>query len=86
MVRFLLTLLTLNGLPGGTSGKNPSASAGDIGDGGSILSKSLKNGKPFQHSSLENPMDRGAWWVTFHRVTKSPAGTKAFWHTDFEGT
>ena len=24
------------------------------------------------HSSiLENPMDRGAWWATVHRVTKS---------------
>ena len=24
-----------------------------------------------QYSCLENPMDRGAWWVTVHRVTKS---------------
>ena len=23
------------------------------------------------HSCLENPMDRGAWWATVHRVTKS---------------
>ena len=60
--------------------KNLSASAGDIGDTGSIpvLGRSLGegNGNPFQHSSLENPMDRGAWWVTFHRVTESH-GTKA---------
>ena len=26
---------------------------------------------PLQCSCLENPMDRGAWWVTVHRVTKS---------------
>ena len=26
---------------------------------------------PFQYSCLENPMDRGAWWATVHRVTKS---------------
>ena len=26
---------------------------------------------PLQYSSLENPMDRGAWWATVHRVTNS---------------
>ena len=29
------------------------------------------NGNPLQISSLENPMNRGAWWVTVHRVAKS---------------
>ena len=29
------------------------------------------NGTPIQYSCLENPMDRGAWWATIHRVTKS---------------
>ena len=29
------------------------------------------NGNPLQHSCLENPMDRGAWQGTVHRVTKS---------------
>ena len=29
------------------------------------------NGYPLQYSCLENPMDRGAWWVTVHGVTKS---------------
>ena len=28
-------------------------------------------GNPLQYSCLENPMDRGAWWATVHRVTKS---------------
>ena len=23
------------------------------------------------HSCLENPMDRGAWWASVHRVAKS---------------
>ena len=27
------------------------------------------NGNPLQYSCLENPMDRGAWWATIHRVT-----------------
>ena len=28
------------------------------------------NGNPLQYSSLENPMDRGAWWATVHEVAK----------------
>ena len=28
------------------------------------------HGNPLQCSSLENPMDRGAWWATVHRVAK----------------
>ena len=29
------------------------------------------NGNPLQYSCLENPMDRGAWWATIHRISKS---------------
>ena len=29
------------------------------------------NDDPLQYSCLENPMDRGTWKVTLHRVTKS---------------
>ena len=29
------------------------------------------NGNPLQYPCLENPMDRGAWWATAHRVAKS---------------
>ena len=29
------------------------------------------DGTPLQYSCLENPMDRGAWWVAVHGVTKS---------------
>ena len=28
------------------------------------------HGNPLQYSYLENPMDRGAWWATVHRVAK----------------
>ena len=24
------------------------------------------NGNPLQYSCLENPMDKGTWWVTVH--------------------
>ena len=34
------------------------------------------NGNSFQYSYLENPKDRGAWWATVHRVTKSQIGLK----------
>ena len=30
-----------------------------------------RHDNPIQYSCLENPMDRGAWWATIHRVTKS---------------
>ena len=29
------------------------------------------HGNPLHYSCLKNPMDRGAWWATVHRVTKS---------------
>ena len=29
------------------------------------------NGSPLQHSCLENPRDRGAWWAAIHGVTES---------------
>jgi len=55
--------------------KNPVANAGDAGNSGSIPGSGRSpgggHGNPFQYSSLENAMDRGAWWATVHRVTKS---------------
>ena len=29
-----------------------------------------KMANPLQYSSLENPMDRGAWWATIHGVSE----------------
>ena len=55
--------------------KNLPANAGDIRDVGSIpelgRSPGGGHGSPLQYSCLENPMDRGAWQTTVHRVTKS---------------
>ena len=54
--------------------KKPSANAGDAGDVGSIprpgRSPGRRNGSSLQHSCLENPMDRGAWWATVHGVAE----------------
>ena len=38
---------------------------------GSGRSPGESHGNPLQYSSLENPMDRGAWWATVHGVAKS---------------
>ena len=55
--------------------KNPPANAGDVRDSGLIpgsgRSAGEGNGNPFQYSCLGNPMDRGAWQATVHRVTES---------------
>ena len=34
------------------------------------------HGNPLQHSCLKNPMDRGDWWATVHRVAKSQTRLK----------
>ena len=61
------------GFPGGSGGDE--ATAGEIRDAGSIAGSGRApgggHGSPLQDSGLENPMDRGAWWPTVHRVTKS---------------
>jgi len=60
------------GFPGGSMGKNPPANGGDAGlISGLGRSPVEGNGNPLQYSCLENPMDRGAWQASFHRVTKS---------------
>ena len=59
------------GFPGGSVIKNSPANAGDT---GTIIglgsSPGGGNGNPLQYSCLGNPMDRGAWCVTVHVVTK----------------
>ena len=51
--------------------KNPPAKAGDEGsipESGRYPGEG--NGHLLHYSCLENPMDRGTWWATVHRVTK----------------
>ena len=61
--------------PGGSVVKNLPASVGDTGDAGLIPGSGRSpgggHGNPLQYSCLENCMDRGAWWATVHRVSKS---------------
>ena len=55
--------------------KNSPANAGEKRDAGLIpgsgRSPGEGHGYPLQYSCLQNPMDRGAWQATVHRVTKT---------------
>ena len=65
------------GVPGDSDDKESACSVGDLdliprlgrfpGEG---------HGNPLQYSCLENPMDRGTWRATIHRVPKSQTQPK----------
>ena len=73
------TVLLLLSPSGFTQGalvvKNSSANAGDIREPGLIPGSGRfpggGYGNSLQYSCLETSTDRGAWWVTVHRITKS---------------
>ena len=52
----------------------------DLRDFGSIPGSGRSPGgghsNSLQYSCLENPMDRGAWWATVHRVAESQTRLK----------
>ena len=59
------------GFPGGSVGKETTCNSRDPG----LIPESGRshgegNGNLLQYSCLGNPVDRGAWWVTVHGVTK----------------
>ena len=59
-------------VPYSPDGKESACNAEDLGSiphSGRCLGEG--NGNPLQYSSLENSMDRGAWWATVPGVTKS---------------
>ena len=59
-------------MPGGSDGKESACNARDLGSiPGLGRSPGEGNGSPLQDSCLENSMDRGAWRVTVHGVTKN---------------
>ena len=60
------------GFPGGSDGRESASNAGDLGlipEFGRSTGEG--NGYPLQYSCLENSMNRGAWRIIVHRVTKS---------------
>ena len=70
MIIIIIIIMTL-GFPAGSAVKNSPAIVGDS----SLILRSGRspgegNGNPLQYACLENPMERGAWGVTVHGITK----------------
>ena len=64
--------------------KNLPANAGDVGSiPGLGRSPGEGNGNPLQYSSLDNPMDRGAWQGTLQRVAKSDVAEQLSTNTGY---
>ena len=62
----------IEGFPCGSDGKESTYNVGDLDSiPGLGRSSGEGNGNPLQYSCLENSMDRRAWQVTVHGVTKS---------------
>ena len=78
-------ILYSSGLPWWLSGKDSACNAGNAGDSSSVPASGRfpggGHGNPFQDSCLENPMDRGAWHTTGHRVEKSLTRLSVFTFT-----
>ena len=72
---FLCCYPTNTGFPGGFSGKELACQCRRWTrpefDSWDRRSPGGRPGNPLQYIFLENPMDRGAWRTTVHRVTKS---------------
>ena len=68
-IRLMVT--DILGFPGGSVIKNPLANVGDMGSiPGLGRSPGKGNDNPLQYSCLGNPMDREAWLVTVHGISK----------------
>ena len=77
MVKHIKRCSTSLGLPWWLSGKK---SASNAENAGSILRSGRSpgggHGNSLQHSCLENPMNRGAWWATSHGAADTTAATE----------
>ena len=80
------------GFPGGASAKEPACQCGRRRRRGfnpciGKIPWSGGRGNPLQYSCLENPMDRGAWRATAHRVSESQTQLKRLSkHTHVKGS
>ena len=68
----ILQYLVFSHTSGGSDGEASAYNVGDLGlIPGSEVSPGEGNDNLLQYSCLENPMDRGVWRATVHKVTKS---------------
>ena len=71
-LHFHFLFMQMLGFHCGSNSKESTCNAGDLGLIPRLgRSPGEGNGNPFQHSCLENSMDRGAWQATVHGITKS---------------
>ena len=70
-----INLIKKKDFPGVAVAKNSPANPGNAGDACSIpglgRTPGEGNGNPLEYSCLEKSMDRGAWQVTVHGLTRS---------------
>ena len=65
-------------IPGGSDGKESACNVGDLGSiPGLGRSPGGEHGNPLQYSCQENPMNRGVWRATVHRVIEESDMTEA---------
>ena len=67
-----MILSVFGAVPSGSVVNNPPANAEEVGsipESGRFPEEG--SGNPLQYSCLGNHMDRGAWWVPVHGITKS---------------
>ena len=70
-MKYLKRSTQLYGLPHSSVGKESACNAGDPSSiPGSGRSPGVGNGNSLQYSCLDNPIDRGAWRATVHRVSR----------------
>ena len=71
-VVFTIIVIFISGVPGGSDGKESTCNVADLGSiPGSGRSPGEGNSNPLEYSCLENPTNRGVWWVTVHEVSKN---------------
>ena len=81
VVTFFCIQIVSDGFPGGTSGKNMPANAGDTRDSWVGKIPWSRKWPPLQYSCLENSMGRGAWCSTAHGAAKSQTLLSNWTHT-----
>ena len=68
----LIMMFVENGVAVSLVAQDSACNTGDVGFiPGLRRSPGGGNGRPLQYSCRENVMDRGAWWVAVHEITKS---------------
>ena len=68
--------------PGGSNSKEFACNAGDPGSiPGLGRSPGEGNDYPLQYSCPENPLNKGTWWVTVRRITKSRTQLSDYYYT-----